>query len=411
MQPRDLSAGSFAAYPPQGRALAVAHLDTLHQLPLALVPGLLREVIDYDYLFPAERATIEKQLSALGGMDQRELSESVHGFEQISLSRELRDFDWVNHPAQFLEQQSAWLWSTHQLDAFHAAANEYASRLDPLTRVEAPSLRRLGIAVVGQGVASWDQPLFRNLRAQGTWFYRIKPDNGLRILLDAAGQRARNHPAPYAHWYVDGGKPIDHDPALTTISFGALEPLRAGLLRKMQQQIERCVRGCSPGSPGLGPEQMGTWLAQLTPAELGIDSATDPVLARFQVSLFTEASGTQIFSTTFAQWTTREVLRRAQALTVVARFAPRQRQRPMNELLSGDTATPKLDPAGSLVDADMAAWYHWVNQQRLPGDEHSSFIAWFEDHNQAVAIGPTVPRGVESDSSLDLSQLLAVASG
>ncbi|HEV2278469.1 MAG TPA: hypothetical protein VGS02_09850 [Acidobacteriaceae bacterium] len=402
MQPRDLSAGSFAGYPPQGRALAIAHLDTLRQLPLALVPGLLREVIDYDYLFPAERTTIEKQLAALSGMGQPQLSDSVHGFEQISLSRELRDFDWINHPAQFLEQQSAWLWSTHQLDTFHTAANDYASRLDPLTRVEAPALRRLGIAVIGQGVASWDQPLFRNLRAQGTWFYRIKPENGLRTLLDAAGQRARTHQAPYTHWYIDGGAAADHDAALTTISFSALEPLRTGLLKKMQKQIER---------PGMGPEQLRTWLGQLTPAELGIDGPADPVLTRFQVSLFTEASGTQIFSTTFAQWTTREVLRRAQALTVIARFAPRQRQRPMNELLSGDTGTPELDPAGSLVDADMGAWYHWVNQQRLPGDEHSSFIAWFEDHNQAVAIGPTVPRGVESDSSLDLSQLLAVATG
>ena len=194
----------------------------------------------------------------------------------------------------------------------------------------------------------------------------------------------------------------DHDPALTSISFSALEPLRSGLLKKMQKQIER---------PGMGPEQLRTWLAQLTPAELGIDGSTDPVLARFQVSLFTEGSGTQIFSTTFAQWTTREVLRRAQALTVIARFAPRQRQRPMNELLSGNAPTPELDPAGSLIDADMAAWYHWVNQQRLPGYEQSAFVAWFEDHNQAVAIGPAIPRGVESDSSLDVAQLLAFASG
>lgn len=402
MQPRDLSAGSFAGYPPQGRALAVAHIHTLRQLPLALAPGLLREVIDYDYLFPAERTTIEKQLAALAGMDQPQLAQTVHAFDQISLSRELRDFDWINHPAQFLEQQSAWLWSTHQLDAFHAAANEYASRVDPLTRVEAPPLRRLGIAVIGQSVASWDQPLFRSLRAQGTWFYQVKPDNGLRLLLDAAAQRARTHPAPYAHWYIDGGAAAEHDPALTTISFSALEPLRTGLLKKMQKQIER---------PGMGPEQLRTWLGQLTPAEIGMDGPADPVLAHFQVSLFTEASGTQIFSTTFAQWTTREVLRRAQALTVIARFAPRQRQRPMNELLSGDTATPELDPAGSLVDADMAAWYHWVNQQRLPGFEHSSFIAWFEDHNQAVVIGPTVPRGVDSESPLDMGQLLAVATG
>lgn len=411
MQPRDLTAEHFAAYPPQGRAFAVAHLDTLRQLPLALLPSLLREIIQYDSLFPAERSTVEKQLSALAAMKPQQLSDCMHGFAAITLSHDLENFDWVNHPAQFLEQQSAWLWSTHQLDAFRAAANNYSARLDSLIPIGVPPVPRLGIAVIGQGVASWNEPLFRNLRAQGTWFYRIKPENGVRLLLDAAAQRAQSHAAPYGHWYIDGGKPADHDPALTTISFGSLEPLRTGLLRKMQQQIGRCVRGCSPGSAGMGPEQMGSWLAQLTPAELGMGSATDPVLARFQVSLFTEASGTQIFSTTFAQWTTREVLRRAQALTVITRFAPRQRQRPMNELLAGDTTTPDLDPAGSLVDADMAAWYHWVNQQRLPGYEQSSFIAWFEDHNQAVAIGPALPRGVESDSPLDLAQLLAVASG
>jgi hypothetical protein len=402
MLPRDVSSENFAAYPPQGRALAAAHLQTLRQLPLVLLPSLLREIIQYDYLFPAERSTIEKQLSALAAMSQPELSQSVQRFAAISLSTDLTGFDWINHPEQFLERQSAWLWSSHQLDTFRTAAKDYSVRIDAATRTAAPPLRRLGIAVIGQGVTSWNEPLFRNLRAQGTWFQHIRPDNGLPILLDAMGQRARANPAPYAHWYIDGGSAADHDPALTSVSFSALEPLRSGLLRRMQKEIER---------PGMGPEQLSSWLAQLTPAQLGVGEPIDPVLARFQVSLFTEASGTQIFSTTFAQWATREVLRRAQALTVIARFAPRQRQRPMNELLSGDKAAYELDPAGSLVDADMAAWYHWVNQQRLPGYEQSGFLAWFEDHNQAVAIGPTIPRGVQSDSSLDLAELLAFVTG
>ena len=64
------------------------------------------------------------------------------------------------------------------------------------------------------------------------------------------------------------------------------------------------------------------------------------MLNHFQLKLLTEGSGTQIFSTTFAQWTAREALRRAQPLTMLVRFAPRQRQRPMNELLANSTATP-----------------------------------------------------------------------
>src|SRR5207302_7065227 len=144
----------------------------------------------------------------------------------------------------------------------------------------------------------------------------------------------------------------------------------------------------------------------LRPSDLGLDNARDPVLDRFKLKLLTEGSGTQIFSTSFAQWASRETLRRAEPLTLLTRFASRQRQRPMNELLAAGTDRPELDPVGSLVDADMGAYYNWLNQQRLPGAEHSSFLVWFEGHNQAVAIGPAIPRGTESKSPADLRQLL-----
>ncbi|HEY1809734.1 MAG TPA: hypothetical protein VGG42_14300 [Acidobacteriaceae bacterium] len=400
MQPRDLSPADFASWPPQARALATKHLETLRQLPLSLLPSVLREIISYDFSFPVERSAAEKQLAVLAALDDRQRSTWFHGFEQVSIPSDLEKFDWVGHPQQFLEKQSAWLWSSHQLDAFRKAATDYAAHLQTAIPAEAPPMRRLGVAIIGKDVSAWSQPLFRNLRTQGTWFTQVNPENGLGLLLDVAASRARSHPEPYAHWYIDGGVPAGCDSALTCLSWSGLQPLRTGLLRKMQKEIQ---------SPGMGPEELRTWLAQLTPAQLGVLGSTDPVLSRFQVSLFTEGSGTQIFSTTFAQWAAREVLRRAQALTLLVRFAPRQRQRPMNELLSGESATPQLDPEGSLVDADMGAWYHWINQQRLTGYEQSSFIGWFEDHNQAVAISPTLPRGVQSDSALTVEKLVTLA--
>ena len=136
------------------------------------------------------------------------------------------------------------------------------------------------------------------------------------------------------------------------------------------------------------------------------NKSADEVLDRFQVRLLTEGSGTQIFSTTFAQWTARELLRRAQPLTLVVRFAPRQRQRPMNELLTHDQDNAELDPIGSLVDGDMGAYYHWINQQRHAGAEQSSFLVWFEGHQQALAIAPSLPRGVASTSVMDLGELV-----
>lgn len=135
------------------------------------------------------------------------------------------------------------------------------------------------------------------------------------------------------------------------------------------------------------------------------------MLNRFQVKLLTEGSGSQIFSTTFAQWTAREALRRAQPLTLLVRFAPRQRQKPMNELLSGSQSNADLDFTGSLIDADMGAYYNWLNQQRLPGSEQSAFLVWFEGHSQALAIGPTLPRGTESNTIADLGEVLSLAAG
>src|SRR6202040_3971229 len=96
-----------------------------------------------------------------------------------------------------------------------------------------------------------------------------------------------------------------------------------------------------------------------------------------------------------------------QPLTLLVRFAPRQRQRPMNELITAVPASTELDLAGSLVDADMGAYYNWLNQQRLPGADQSSFLVWFEGHNQALTTGPAIPRGTASTSETDLRQILA----
>jgi hypothetical protein len=79
----------------------------------------------------------------------------------------------------------------------------------------------------------------------------------------------------------------------------------------------------------------------------------------------------------------------------------------MNELLSASRERAEPDLIGSLIDGDMGAYYNWLNQQRLPGTEQSSFLVWFEGHAQAVAIGPSMPRGTESDKPTELKDLLS----
>ena len=403
MLPSDLKPEKFDGYPPEARKIVVNYLATLRQLPLSFVPGLLRELINYDFKFPAERKAHERELEYLASLSAGQLKEWFQGFAQIHLSSQLEDFDWVKSPAQFVERLSAHLWSTHQLDTFRQVSNDYADRLRAAVPPEPLPVPRLGISVIGQGVASYSDPLFRKLRAHGAYYPHINPENGLRYLLNTVAARAKAHPAPYGHWYIDGGESAECDSALTCVSYKALESARTALLRKMQEQIDR---------PGMGPEVLRTILAQMRPLDLDMDrgpgSLHDEILERFEVSVLTEGSGTQIFSTVFAQWAAREALRRAQPLTILVRFAPRQRQRPMNEMLSADAKVPpEPDLIGSLIDGDFAAYYNWLNQQRLPGAEKSSFLVWFEGHNQVLAIGPSTPRGTESASVADLRQVLA----
>jgi len=400
MLPRDLKPEQFSDYPPEGLRLAVNNLSILRQLPLSFLPNLLREVIEYDYKFPIEQQQISKELTKLSSLSPAQIQEWFRPFRELSLSTKLEQFNWLNQPAQFVEQLSAYLWSTHQLDAFRKAAMEYGDRIRTAVSSEQPPASRLGITIIGQGVGSYDGLLFRKLREHGTYFSHINPENGVQQLLHSSAVRARAYPLPYGHWYVEGGQIVEYSPSLTCVSYQALEPARVALLRTMQIEIKR---------PGMGPEELRTNLATLQPANVGLDKQGDAVLNHFQLKLLTEGSGTQIFSTTFAQWTAREALRRAQPLTLLVRFGPRQRDRTMNELLSNTDTQPEPDLRGSLIDADMAAYYNWINQQRLPGADRSSFIAWFEGSSQAVAIGPSFARGASSNSVAKLEELVSWA--
>ena len=396
--PADLKPEQFSGYPPEARKLALDYLETFKPLPLSFLPSLLRELIDYDFKFPVERKALQNELANLRALSPQQSKEWFRGFAEIQLSRKLEQFDWINSPSQFVEQLSSHLWTTHQLDAFRKAATEYADQLHAAVRPDPPALPRLGIVVIGQGVDTNEEPLFRKLRPHGAYFNSLQPDHGLEQLLDAVAARSKSTPLPYGHWYIDGGQEVPHPPGITCVSYKNLEPARSALLSRIQAETKK---------PGVGPEALRTLMAQLRPGDLGFENSPDPVLDRFQVKLLTEGSGTQIFSTSFAQWAAREALRRAQPLTLLVRFAPRQRQKPMSELLAPSHQPAELDPMGSLVDADMSAYYHWINQQRLPGAGESLFLAWFENHREAVAISPSMPRGTVSSSAPTVPELLS----
>ena len=398
MLPVELKSEHFKGYSPNARQLAARYLATLQKLPLSFLPSLLKEVVEYDFKFPIELIMLQRQMSHLASLPPPEFGEWFQAFRDIRISLELENSNWVGAPAQFVEQLSAFLWRSNQLDSFRAAASAYADRLNKALPPESTPIPRLGISIVGCGVTGGGGGLFRKLRPQGAYFSAVNPQNGVSALLEAAAARAEAHPAAYGHWYIEGGQAANYSSSFTFVSYDSLASARTVLLKKMEAEINY---------PGMGPEALRSSLAQMSSAEINLSGGQDRVLDHFKLKILTEGSGTQIFSTTFVQWAAREALRRAQPLTLVTRFVPRQRQRPMNELLSPVLNAPELDPMSSLVDADMGAYYNWLNQQRLPGNAQSSFLAWFEDHNCAVLIGPSVPRGTESTKPTSIKELLA----
>src|SRR5580693_2381287 len=118
MLPDQLTPESFAAYPPEAQQIAVKQIALLQRLPLAFLPLLLRELIVYDWKFPAERADLGRQFTYLGKLAAGPFQAAMSAFAQLKLAPELERTDWVNSPAIFSEKLSAHLWATHQIDAF-----------------------------------------------------------------------------------------------------------------------------------------------------------------------------------------------------------------------------------------------------------------------------------------------------
>jgi len=397
MTPSQLTSASFDQYPPLARQVAVQHLDLFREMPIPFLALLLREVINWDWKFPAERKDLDRQFAYLNSISPEQRKASFTPFANLKLSNQLEAVDWVNLPASFSEQLSAHLWATHQIDSFHVAAVDFFDKVTAAMPHQPPPANRVAIVTLGQGLQSNKYPLFRKLRRQGTYYRMVSAPNGFEMLVNAVNRRADTFPEPFAHWYIDGGSITATAAKTTYVSYGALTPVRARLQEKMRQVFES----------GTGPEAFRSMLARMRPQDLGMSEGNDPVLSRFELSLLTEGSGTQIFSTTFIQWAAREALRRAQPITILARFTPRQRERPMNELLGEAAGKPELDPQGSVVDADMGAYYTWLNQQRLSGADQASFLGWFENGTEVVAIGPKFARGQVSNEPIALNEILS----
>lgn len=403
MLPPALTATHFARYPAKGRDTAEANLDLLRELPLPLCASILRQLSQFDFLFPAEQNVVTAQFGVLAAMNKPERARAFAPFAALRLQPSLEQMDWVNNPKRFLEALTAYLWSSHQIDAFHVAATSYAEAVKLDAANANPPIPRTTFVIVSRDLDKPGYPLFRKLRQQGVFFEDVPGQVTAELLGAWLRERAERHPAVLTHFYIDGAEPLpvtaEH---VYTMSWTGLSRPRQALLERMHRIMN---------TPGSGPELARSELASLSPADLGMDSKGDQaVMDYFAVSVLGEGSGTQIFSTSFAQWAAREVLRRAEPSTLLVRFGPRQQLQPMNEMLAGTAPSAAPDLQGSFVDANMGAYYTWINQQRLSGAPSAVFVAYSEARRQAVAVGPGLPKATTSPQAFPIDKLVGMLS-
>lgn len=396
MLPAQLTSAAFKQYPDKGREFAISHLQVFSSLPLALLASILREAIQFDWLFPAEQRHLESQCAILQSLPAEKKAAAIAGFTALNIPSQLSDLDWVNKPARFTEELTAYLWSSSQIDAFRAAAIQFASATER-QQSNQEKAARLCVVMLPADLDKPGYPLFRKLRPHGTFFQNIAPGWHEDEILNWIKSQTGTDSARLSHFYVDGGTTLALQPPFEQIGWNQSAALRNTLLDRLHRMTQ---------TPGIGPEMARSQLSGLSPGELGIGSSGEQaVLDRFLLRVLAEGSGTQIFSTTFVQWTARELLRRAEPLSLVVRFGARDEFRPMDVMLSGSTRKAALDPAGSFVDADMGAYYTWVNLQRLRAAESARFLAISQARGQAVAIGPGLPRGTFSSDRTTLAKI------
>ncbi len=397
MTPDQLSPASFVTYAEAARAFALAYLPLLRRLPLAICPSFLQQIQGLDTSFPAERASLRSQCDSLQRLPGDQFAALVKPLLALSLSASLEASTWVDAPASFVTELTSYLWSSGQVNAFRVATAELFAAIP----TPQDTTHRLVLVLLGQGATVDSSKVLRRLRRQGTFLNALEHDATLQGVRTLMQQHAGASPEPYTSWYVDGGEPnadlADHRSGMLVVSYPALAKIRERVLQRMQATI-------SSGSGGA--EQMRSHLAETSRMDVGAQETTsDAVLQRFYTELFTQSSGPQIFSTSFVQWTGRELARRAQPHTLLLRYAPRQRHRDLNELFA-ETQPNTLDPQGSLRDAEMGAYYNWIEMNRISAPGKLTFAVVVEGHPLGVVIGEGSRAGTICSTPMTLERAL-----
>ena len=243
MLPNQLQAESFGAYPAEARRMA-DQPDCVIAAAAARVRSASAARSDRLRLEVSRRAPGSRPpVRVPGALSPEELERAMAAFAQLRLTPALEKVDWVNSPAGFTEQLTAHLWTTHQIDAFRAAAVEYIAKSTAAAAGRSASDAPFGNRRHRAGGQGQSVPAVPQASAARHVFHAREQRRAVcNALVEAVAKRAAAHPLPYGHWYIDGGAAAAAIPeGVARVSYAALSPARAALQSRMQKIYEASV--------------------------------------------------------------------------------------------------------------------------------------------------------------------------
>ena len=375
-------------------------LTLLRTLPIPLAALLLQQVLRHELMFPREKLELEATLDSLRVPRSLEMERAVAAFQALHVPEAMRSSAWQKEPAAWVEGFTAAMWTTGQIEAYRNAAK---LALPPQAKASQDAVRRAVVVTYDNRLRADEAApsLFRRLRSEGTLFTAVRSVLAGELLKDWIIERAERQQMPYSHWCLSGDENLSGtagSKSIAALTYTSLRPARQRLLKMMNEARLAMSTG--------GPEGLRRSMQALTPDQMGLAPDSDPVMRAFATDVLVGGSGTQLYSTTFVQWTAREVLRRAQPRTLIARFTARSASSSMDSRLAQPTQEPPPDFAGSLVDAEMGAYLTYLNLMRLPSTERPHFLAWHEGYGQALLIGEGVSAGAQDTRPVQFINLL-----
>jgi len=310
MLPSDLKPEHFSSYPPLARKLLVENIAVLRVLPLSMLPGMLAKPSSTITNFPSNAAPSNARLHSEKSGYRTE-SQWLAGLRQIQMSGRWK-IRLGQFSGQFVEQMSAHLWSPISRSLPQAAV-DYVP-VAGCSAVELPFIPRIASPLSEKALARIICRFFSQLRPAWHVTTQSRSSDGMQKLLAFAAARSTAKDDSYSIG-TSTARAAPFDPALKwflTICSNPRGALSKNAARNRNAGMGRRI--CDP-----------RW--RVCGQRFGLDKSDDPILARFQLKLLTEGSGTQNFQHHLRAVVGAGNLRRAQPLTLVVRFSPRQRQR------------------------------------------------------------------------------------